>query len=238
MHQYFFYVAPDQIKNNTAVLSGDDFRHCVQVLRHKSGDHIQLINGQGVLINAALQSVSQRSCSCKILSVEEIQNSIGIDINLAFGLLKVRALEELVRSAAALGVSRIIPLNTDNSVKQGLNSDRLQKIAIEAIKQSGNFHLPKIESSVPFSEWVTPENLASLNLIAEQGAGMKMAESIRRSKNVHSINLLIGPEGGFSQAELILAQNAGYSPVRIHPYRLRSEVAALLAVAGIITLIE
>ncbi len=238
MHQYYFYVSPDQIINSNAILTGDEFHHCTQVLRKKPGDQITLINGTGDEFTAELQSISRDQCSCHILSFAKKNRLVSTDICLAFGLVKNKALEQIIRSVTAMGVSRILPLQMEHSVKEGLNIERLYKIAIESIKQSGNYYLPKIEPLQNFKDFIKSENPASLNFIAEQDVTGTMHDFIRKVANIDSIILLIGPEGGFHYDEFKMAEDAGFKPVNIHPYRLRTELAAIVAVANIQALIK
>lgn len=237
MHQHFFFVSPDRIKDNLADLTGDDFRHCIQVLRKQAGDTIALLDGAGWVYQSEIQSIGKKSCVCSIRSRQQREKSLPAAISLAFGLVKNRALESIIRDTAALGVTKIVPLSTRYSVKQAINPARARKIAVESIKQSGNFYLPKIENVRSLPEWLAEIPPASLKLLADMRGTQPIGDVITREIGLPVI-VLVGPEGGFSDEETRLAENAGFVPVRLHPHRLRTELAAIAAVAAVCALIS
>ncbi len=237
MHQYFFFVSPDRIKDNLAELTGDDFHHCVQVLRKRVGDMIALLDGTGQIYQSVIQSIGKKSCVCRIRSRQQREKSLPATISLAFGLVKNRALESIIRDMAALGVTEIVPLNTQYSVKQAMNPERARKIAVESIKQSGNFYLPKIENVRSLPEWLAEIPPVSRKLLADMRGTQPIGDVITRVSGSPVI-VLVGPEGGFSDEETGLAENTGFVPVRLHAYRLRTELAAVAAVATVCALIS
>jgi len=234
MHQYYFYVNPDHILNDRVLLENDEFRHCVQVLRHKVGDRIWLFNGQGVVYSAEILKIAKIFAECRILSTQLRQNPIPIEISVAFSLLKSKALDLLIRELTSLGVRHFVPLITNHSIKQNFNLDRIQKIALEALKQSGNLFLPSFQRPVKISQWLKNLIPVQVKLIAEQGNAIPIKKALMNYSNINSVVILIGPEGGFHPEEVALAIDKNFIPVTIHPYRLRSELAAITAVNQII----
>jgi len=234
MHQYYFYVNPDHILADLAVLENDEFRHCVQILRHKVGDRILLFNGKGVVYSAEILKVVKNSAECQILSTQSVQNPITTEISVAFGLLKSKALDLLIRELTSLGVRHFIPLLTKHSVKQNFNFDRMQKIVLEALKQSGNLFLPSIQPPIEISQWLKNLIPIQVKLIAEQNNATPIKKALMNYPNISSVLILIGPEGGFHPEEVALAIDRDFIPVTIHSYRLRSELAAITAVNQII----
>lgn len=235
MHQYFFFVSPDRIKDNLAELTDDDFRHCVQVLRKREGDEIALLDGIGHSYLAVIQSIGKKSCVCRIITRQQREKSLSADISLAFGLVKNRALESIIRDAAALGVTAINPLNTQHSVKQAINSDRLKKIAVESIKQSGNFHLPEIGHVRSLPEWLAELPPKALKLLADIDGMQRIGDIFTKEPNSPVI-VLVGPEGGFSEEETQSVVGAGFIRVRLHTHRLRTELAAVAGIAAVCAL--
>jgi len=238
MHHYYFYVAPDQINGDEAMLRGDDFRHCIQVLRKKSGDGVSLIDGNGNVIDAVIQEVARDNCICRIISCEIQPKALKMNLYLGFGLVKTKALEAIIRDATALGVAGIAPLRTKHSVKQNVNLDRIRKIAVESIKQSGNYHLPEIREPQPLAEWLDGIAPDTLKILGEQESKNSLNEVTANSKPVQAVAVLIGPEGGLHDDEIKLALDAGFTTVNLNPYRLRTELAAVAAVASICSLIN
>jgi len=238
MHHYLFYVSPEQINDDTATLTGDDFRHCIQVLRKKIGDEISLVDGKGSVIQAVIQEVSKTSCICRILSREVQQKALKTDISLGFGLVKTKALELIIRDATALGVSRIQPLQTTHSVKQSINPERVQKIAVESVKQSGNYYLPAIEKPQSISEWLNELAPDIVKILGDQENSTKLSELALYGNPIKSIAVLIGPEGGLHDDEIKQAIDTGFIPVNLNPYRLRTELAAVAAISSICSIIN
>ncbi len=234
MHQYYFYVNPDHILVDLALLENGEFRHCVQVLRHKVGDRIWLFNGKGVVYSAEIRKITKNSAECQILSTQSVQNPVVTEISVAFGLLKSKALDLLIRELTSQGVRHFIPLITNHSIKQNFNFDRIQKIALEALKQSGNLFLPSIQPPIEINQWLRNLLPIQVKLIAEQSNAIPIKKALMNYSNISSVVILIGPEGGFHPEEVALAIDKDFIPVTVHPYRLRSELAAITAVNQII----
>ena len=225
MHQYSFYVLPDKINENTAILTGDDFRHCIQVLRKKIGDEVSLVDGRGNIFHTIIQELTKASCICRILSRKTHPRDLKTEIILGVGLVKTKALELMIRDATALGVTRIVPLQTAHSIKQSINADRAYKIAVESIKQSGNYYLPKIEKPQSLAEWFKGLNSNTVKIVCEQESSGKLSELLSESDSKKSIAVLVGPEGGLRDDELKMAFNAGFVSINLNPFRLRTELA-------------
>lgn len=233
MHRYFFYVSPGKIQDDTAILKGDEFRHCIHVLRKKTGEEISLFNGRGEVLTAIIDQIAKKHCECRIISNKKIKKPVSTDIILAFGLIKSKALDLLIREASALGVSQFVPLLTQHSVKQGFNSDRMQKIAIESLKQSGSFYLPEIHEPVELPDWLDMAANVPVKLVAEQDHSISIQTALSKQIDRKTVAILIGPEGGLHSDEIESAVAKGFTPVSIHPHRLRTELAAMVAIASI-----
>ncbi|MBN2601120.1 MAG: 16S rRNA (uracil(1498)-N(3))-methyltransferase [Candidatus Marinimicrobia bacterium] len=238
MHQYSFYVLPDKINENTAILTGDDFRHCIQVLRKKIGDEVSLVDGRGNIFHSTIQECTKTACTCRILSRETHTTDLNIKIILGFGLVKAKALELIIRDATALGVHSIVPLQTTHSIKQRLNADRAHKIAVESIKQSGNCYLPKIERPQSLAAWFKGLNSNVVKIVCDQESDGKLSELLSDSGSVKSIAVLVGPEGGLCEDELKMVFNAGFVSINLNPFRLRTELAVVAAISSICSLMK
>ena len=233
MHQYFFFASPENINETSVTLTDDEFRHAIQVLRKKTGDVIDIVNGRGKLISAVIESISRNQCECRIVSAKTHEKQAVPEITVAFGIVKTKALEIIIRDLTALGITEMVPLLTRHSVKQSINPDRLRKIAVESIKQSGNYYLPSITNAHSFNNWLENLDSNTVKILADQDSDKKMRNLAIKDNSGKNITFLIGPEGGFHDDEISLALSNGFIPVNICPYRLRSELAAVTAVSGV-----
>jgi len=238
MHQYSFYVSPDKIDESTAILMGDDFRHCIQVLRNKIGDEVTLIDGRGNIFHSIIQEITKAACTCRIISRETHTRDLETEIILGFGLVKTKALELMIRDATALGVTKIVPLQTAHSIKQSINTDRAYKIAVESIKQSGNYYLPKIEKPQSLADWFKGLNSNAVKIVCEQEGSGKLSELLSDNDSIKSIAVVVGPEGGLRDDELKMAFNAGFVSINLNPFRLRTELAVVAAISSICSLMN
>ncbi len=142
------------------------------------------------------------------------------EINLYFA--PVKRIDELVNIATQLGVSRLCPVITDRTVIKNINFDRLKKISIEASEQSGRNSIPLILETIPF------RNLNKSNL---SYADERKLISSEKKLNINSNNLLIGPEGGFSENEFSILDNSGAIGFSLGKTILRSEIATAVAIS-------
>ena len=144
-------------------------------------------------------------------------------------------MEWLVEKAVEIGVGEITLLQCDHSERSFLKTDRLEKLAVSAMKQSLHTLLPKINPAVNLSEWLRSPLSAlysPLKFIAHCEADkprVPLATALQPGKDTV---VLIGPEGDFSDEEIALALECGFQPVSLGPSRLRTETAALYAVAA------
>lgn len=234
MHHFFFFAAPDNIQENTVTLTDEDFRHCIQVLRKNIGDEIDITDGRGKIITAVIETIDKNSCDCRIVQVAFQEKKDIPEILLTFGMLKSSALENLVRDTVALGVTELVPLLMKHSVKPKFNADRLHRIAIESVKQSGNCYCPIIRKPQKFSDWIVSLDRECVKLIADQAASRRISDIYWSTEIKKPVIVLIGPEGGFHPGEMNMAVENGFIPVNISPYRLRSELAAVVAVSALL----
>ena len=224
-HQYQFYIPPSKMEINTAILDGEEFIHCCNVLRMKSGRIIDAFDGTGGKYKVRLESISKNRAECKIVD-KSYNGEILPRVIVGIGLVKNRAIDEIVKHITSLGISEIYFLKTTHSVKKGFNCEHLRKISINALKQCGGSRLPTIHEPITINDYCEKIKDADIKLIAEQKAA-----SFR--KTVPYVNLdkvyalLVGPEGGFSDEEYNESENAGFVPVSLTRRRLRTELATV-----------
>lgn len=210
-------------------LSEDESKHCVRVLRMKVGDEVLITNGRGLAFQTRIVSDHPKRCELEIVNyiIEEKQRDNRIHIAVA-PTKNIERIEWFVEKATEIGVDEITMLICDNSERDSVKIDRLNKVAISAIKQSLRYTLPIINPPISFDDFVNKTTEES-RFIAHCEGNMprqELKDSIIRNNN---IVVVIGPEGDFSQAEIGVAIKKGFKPVSLGNARLRTETAALTA---------
>ncbi len=207
-------------------------RHAVQVLRLKSGGGLRLFNGYGLEIEAVMTSVNKRESTAKLMTV--IQNDIESPLSLTLlqGISRGERMDYALQKAVELGVNKIVPVTTERCNVQ-LSGPRAQKkvdhwqgVIISASEQSGRCNLPILTPIMSFDEVLEKFNSGS-RLILEPTAALGFKTLPLQTET----KLLIGPEGGFSDEEVQTAVRQGFQAVKLGPRTLRTETAAVSALA-------
>lgn len=225
----FFYIDNESTGENILTLSEETSRHIVQVLRMKEGELLHLTNGKGLLLKVSIQQAHKKNT---VVSVLERTNHEPPkqQVIMAVSLLKNTArLEWFLEKAAELGVDQIIPLRCERTEKMQFRTDRARQILISAMLQSRQVFLTQIsepQSYFSFIESISNEltyDKFIAHCIAEEKPLLKDVISSSFTKAI----LLIGPEGDFSEKEIITAKEKGFKAVSLGNTRLRTETAAL-----------
>ena len=209
-------------------LSEEESKHAVRVLRLDVGDAVALLNGRGELYTAAIAEANPKRCQLRITH-HETSPPRSHFIHVAVAPTKnLDRMEWFVEKAVEVGVERISFLRCARSERRELKLDRLEKIAISALKQSGQAWLPRLDELQNFAAFVAevaPETTYIAHL--EQGERTALAQVAGAGLGCC---VLIGPEGDFTPDEIALARERGIRPVTLGASRLRTETAALIAV--------
>jgi 16S rRNA (uracil1498-N3)-methyltransferase len=224
----YFYEAA--LTNNPSgyTLSEETSKHCIQVLRMKVGDRIDLTNGIGQLFEATISTADKKNCTVQVIDQKTIAAPTQ-KITLGISLLKnVTRLEWLFEKATEMGVHAIVPLICDHNIHQRFKMDRMQNILQSAMIQSQQVWLPILKEPIAFDKFVN-EYSAKQQLIAHCAEGEK--ESIKTIMVLDDCILLIGPEGDFSSTEIQKAISLQYTPIHLGPTRLRTETAGIFALS-------
>lgn len=225
---HLFY-APDI--ETTGLLPDEEATHCLRVLRLRESDAIDLTDGKGNFFRGIIAEAGKRSVRVDLESRTPWEKTWGIDIHLAVAPTKnADRMEWLCEKACEIGLDKLTFLECRYSERRSLKTDRLRKILISAMKQSLKGSLPVLEEMMPFEQFVRLER-PGRKFIAHCHEGEKhsLAEAILPQGT--ACTLLIGPEGDFSEEEVKTATACGYEPISIGRSRLRTETAALAAVA-------
>lgn len=219
------FYQPD-ISTGNLHLDADESRHAITVLRMHAGDVLHLTDGKGAFYQAAITEANPKKCTFTILN-KEIISPRPYHISIAVAPTKnIDRMEWFVEKAIEIGVDKIYFILCQNSERKVLNTDRINKIAISAMKQSGQSRLPELTDMVRFRDILQLEATQKFICYVD----VKNPNLLKTLATPHSNYLvLIGPEGDFSTEEVKLAQDNGFKKVSLGPNRLRTETAALTA---------
>jgi 16S rRNA (uracil1498-N3)-methyltransferase len=234
MHDYHFFASEEDITEDLILLKDKEFTHCCRVLRYKSGDKISIFDGNGRIYETEIATVGKNEARCKILNLQQKNRENSLQIHLAVGLVKSKALDLIVEQACSLGISTFYPVETEHSVKKNFNHDRYVKKALESIKQSGQWFLPEIHDVMSFGHWLQRAEKLPKKLIGYQHSQNYLNKI--DFTGTTELGVFIGPEGGFSEDEIHIAESRGFHTVNLFDGRLRTELAVTTALAGINTL--
>lgn len=212
---------------NLVKLDAEESRHCIKVLRLRKDDHVLLLNGKGSSFEAAIQSPDPKGCLLEIIKEQKIEHRTP-RLTIALAPTKnIDRYEWFVEKATEIGIDRIIPLICRHSERKEIKAERIEKILISAMKQSGQLFLPELTPLLSFRELVGLP-FEGEKLIAHCGPGDKtvLQKAIIPG---HNLLILIGPEGDFDPDEVELALQKGFIPVSLGDSRLRTETAGMVA---------
>lgn len=234
-----FYVDKSSIFNDKVIITGDEARHIARVLRMGCGDRIILFDGTGSEYLVELINVGN-NVEGQILDKGAAKNEAPVKITLVQGLAKGEKMELIIQKAVELGVHRIVPVLTEYAVvklddkKARDKVERWQRIALEACKQCGRSLPPVVE---PVTSLAKALNIYG-NLIGlffyEHSTKANLKQVLRQNGEQildRGTAIYIGPEGGFSEAEVNTAIESGVNVVGLGPRILRTETAGLTAVS-------
>ncbi|GHA58548.1 16S rRNA (uracil(1498)-N(3))-methyltransferase [Pontibacter akesuensis] len=224
MHLFF---TPD-IVADTYTLSEEESKHCTRVLRLGHGDTVYLVDGIGGRYTAIIQDANPKKCQLQIIDKQPEYGKLSYTSHIAVAPTKnMDRMEWFVEKAVEIGISEITFLLCEHSERRNLRLDRLEKIAISAMKQSQKGYLPQLHNMTPFRDFILkcePSHTFIAHLEDDATKGIK---DYFKYGQPHCI--MIGPEGDFSAGEIAAAYKTGIKPVTLGQSRLRTETAALVA---------
>lgn len=217
----------------TPLLPESDSKHCTRVLRHSEGDMIDIVDGKGYLYKCRIVDANPKRTMVEITEKVAVPLPWQQNITIAVAPTKhLDRIEWLVEKLVEIGVNRIIPLKCRYSERKEINIERLEKIAISAMKQSLKAVIPEITEMTPFDKAIS-QIQDSQRLIAYCSDEFPKTLLSAVYEPCKDVAVLIGPEGDFSPEEIRLAVDTGYRSVTLGDTRLRTETAALYSCATI-----
>ena len=225
------YIPPERIRDEGILLKSREARYILTVLRLSPGDEVTVFDGEGREYRTELSEDYDAGMYLAIQEELSPQRESPLRIVLGQALLKGDRMKFVIQKATELGVDRIVPLVTSRSIpivegeRESLRRERWCRIAQEAAKQSGRTVVPEIETIHELGDFLAQGEGARLMLW--EGEPTSLREVAHKIDPHAGITLLIGPEGGFSEAEVTAAQNQGFLVAGLGQRVLRAETATL-----------
>ena len=212
----------------TYTLPEDESKHAVRVLRLAAGDAATLVNGRGGVYQAEVTDAHPKRCQLRVTADMQVPRRPYF-VHVAVAPTKsLDRMEWLVEKATEVGVDQLSFLRCARSERRELKLDRLEKIAVSALKQSGQAWLPQLAALTDFADFLPTLDPAT-TFIAHL-ADDERTELARVASAAPTCCVLIGPEGDFTPEEIAATRQLGIRPVALGHSRLRTETAALAAV--------
>ena len=232
MQRYF--VNESQFNNNHILITGSDVHHIKNVMRMQLGERIICACNQKAYL-CEIESISD-CVRCSVLEDITKNTSLNGNVTIAHGLVRREKTEEVVRRLTELGCSRYIPLIMKRSIVKidkvsDNKNERLLKIIKEASEQSQRNDLMELSNPLTINDLIKSLNDYDLLILADANEDNFMLKDIDFNNNYHNVLVVIGPEGGFDEAEKTLLVNNGFRVVSFGARILRTETAPLYAMS-------
>jgi 16S rRNA (uracil1498-N3)-methyltransferase len=216
-------------------LDADKTRYLGRVLRLRTGDTVSVFDGVGSEYRATITAIAKSSATLRIDARTATGTESPLRVHLVQGISRGERMDFVIQKATELGVKRITPVLTEFGVvkldgtRAEKRRDHWQKVAASACEQSGRVRLPLIDAPLPLKNWFgSKPPTADTEIILKPGAAKPL---IAIAAPTTKICVLIGPEGGFSDGELDDAEASGFDAVSLGPRVMRTETAAIAAIA-------
>ena len=221
-----FYSNEINERNKEIFLKDQEHRHLVKSLRYDINEKVIVTDGKGNRYETKLVLKQKNESKLKIIN-KLSDNTKKIELHIAISpTKKTSRFEWFLEKVTEIGISSISPIICEHSEKKSLNIIRAKRILISSMKQSLQTYLPKIHEPVDFNTFIDNLSKGSINLIATNKIDFNpnpYSDFVGRGNTV----IMIGPEGGFSEKELVIAKNAKFTAVSLGDNRLRTETAGV-----------
>ena len=235
-----FYCSPPLLFGDTLDLPAEAAHHANRVLRLRVNDPVQVFDGAGNALDAAISEISGKRVVLDRIKPCAAELPSSLHIVLAQAMCSSEKMDWVVQKATELGTAEIQPVQTQRSVAR-LSSERAEKrtehwrsVTIAACEQCGRNTLPQAHAPQEFSAWLAQMRDAHGAKFILQPEGATTLHQQPRPQG--KVTLLIGPEGGFSADEVLMAHQAGFVSILLGPRVLRTETAALAGITALQTL--
>jgi 16S rRNA (uracil1498-N3)-methyltransferase len=230
------YVEAPLAAGSRARIEGSAANHVLRVLRLAPGDPLTVFDGRGGEHAARIGGLDKSGVTIEVGEHRPVERESPLEVTLAQGVSRGERMDLVVQKATELGVRRIVPVLTERTVvrvdakQRAARLHHWQGVAVAACEQCGRNTVPRIGPPVTVSELLSAGDDGSLRLVLTPGGEASVRDL---TAGPGGVTLLIGPEGGLSQDEHQAAIRAGYRPLGLGPRVLRTETAAIAAIAAI-----
>ncbi len=214
--------------NDIFTLPQEESKHCIKVLRLKTGDIIHMTDGKGNLYKTRIIDDNVKRCTLEVTHTEHEYGKRNFRLHMAVAPTKnINRFEWFLEKATEIGVDEITPIICENSERRIVKTDRLNKIIIAAMKQSLKAYLPKLNEPTKLSDFINRKTENTKYIAYCSDHHRDLLKNI--SNQNEDVEILIGPEGDFSLKEVETAMDNNYKAISLGPSRLRTETAAVVA---------
>ncbi|ARK29315.1 16S rRNA (uracil(1498)-N(3))-methyltransferase [Halalkalibacter krulwichiae] len=240
MQRYF--VAKEQMTKHEVVITGEDVKHISRVMRMNINDEIICSNNESRTVKCVITRLADQEIVAKIVQEITPNTELPIEVTIAQGLPKGDKLDLIIQKGTELGASAFIPFSASRSIvkwdrkKAGKKIERLEKIAKEAAEQSYRERIPVVHQVLALPKLL--KEMATFDRViiayeesAKEGEHAQLARVLNELSPGQKLLCIIGPEGGLSEEEVNQLKQAGAIPCGFGPRILRTETAALYALA-------
>ncbi len=234
MHRFF--IPPDWISGDRVTITGDQGRQLKTVLRIGVGEQITVLDNTGWEYRTQILDIKRDSVICSVVGRSKCPNDPEMRIFIYQSVLKARRMDYAVQKCTEIGVSGFVLVISERCVAGRPSHGRVERwrqIIREAAEQSGAGRMPNLNSVMDFKQACERAEGASL-IPWEDESGTGIRAALSELGDVQSINVFIGPEGGYSMSEIELARRKGLIPVCLGKRLLRAETAGLVAATAIL----
>lgn len=229
-----FFVRAGGRRGQIVTLEDGEHRHLARAARVRAGEEVRLFDAEGRRYRARVESIGDHQSELRILAVEDARDAAFQPV-LAQALVPSRIMDDIIQKAIELGAARVIPLVTARSLRPEAaagKTERWLRVARAAVKQSKGERLPRIDPPAELMEFLAAAAAGPRFILSEHGGaplGPLLAASPRPAEGTATV--VVGPAGGWTEEEVAAFRAAGFIAVSLGPRVLRTETAAVTAVA-------
>ena len=234
-----FFVKKDDIAGDALFIRGEDAYHIARSLRMAVGDSLTVSDGEGLELSCRLTKIRDEACECEIIESRMGESESPVDITLFMAYPKGDKLETVIQKAVELGARTIVPFESSRCIKrpkaEKLDKQllRLSRIAREAAGQCARSRLPRVLAPISFSDMISEAGRSEIALFCYEGESCVSIKDALRAVKPASVSVIVGSEGGFSEAEAKMAREGGLIPVSLGKRILRCETAPAFALSSV-----
>lgn len=233
-----FFAPAQELQGETLTLTGDAARHGA-VLRLKAGELVEVCDGEGTVCTCRVVSSGSNTLSLSVEDRHPSDTEAKVSVTVYMAYSKSDKLEHVIQKATELGAAQIVAFPSARCVarpdERGLEKklERWQKIAASAAEQSGRGVIPKVTTLKTYADALREASLSDLGILFYEHEEALTLRNALEGKNLHSVSILTGPEGGLEEREVEQARQAGLQVCTLGKRVLRCETAPLCALAAI-----